>query len=182
MPFTFTRLRIPEIILVTPTYFADERGAFVETYKYSEFLRGGITEQFVQDNQSLSKRNVIRGLHFQKQPQAQGKLVRCLKGKIFDVAVDLRKSSPTYATWVGFELSSENSAMLYIPPAFAHGFVALSEDAVVSYKCTKEYSKELDTGICWNDPTINIRWPGEDFIVSRKDRHLPLLNDSDANF
>ncbi len=182
MSFTFTRFQIHEVILVTPKVFGDARGAFIETYKYSEFARVGIAEQFVQDNQSTSKRNVLRGLHFQKYPKAQGKLVRCTRGKIFDVAVDLRKSSPTYREWVGFELSDNNNQMIYIPPAFAHGFVVLSAEAEVCYKCTKEYSKDLDAGIRWNDPAIKVQWPGKDFIISEKDKNLPLLKDADNDF
>jgi dTDP-4-dehydrorhamnose 3,5-epimerase len=182
MPFTFNRLEIPEVILVTPTIYRDPRGMFVETYKYSEFAHGGIAEQFVQDNQSESKRNVLRGLHYQKNPAAQGKLVRCTGGRIFDVAVDLRKSSPTYKKWLGIELSDENNYMLYIPPAFAHGFVALSDEAVVSYKCTREYSREHDAGVRWDDPSIGVKWPGKEFLVSEKDKALPLLSDGGVGF
>lgn len=182
MPFTFARLQIHDIILITPKVLNDSRGAFIETYKQSDFVRGGITGQFVQDNHSASKRNVLRGLHYQKNPQAQGKLVRCTKGKVFDVAVDLRKSSPTYRQWIGAELSDENNHMIYIPPAFAHGFLVLSAEADVCYKCTMEYSKDLDRGIRWDDPAINVRWPGNNFIISEKDNNLPLLNNADVNF
>lgn len=182
MPFDFQRLSIPEVILICPDVFTDERGFFLEVYKYSDFSEAGIKEYFVQDNQSRSIKGVLRGLHFQKNPKAQGKLVRCLKGKIFDVAVDIRKNSPTYGKWIGIELSEENNYMLYIPPAFAHGFVVLSDVADVLYKCTEEYSPENDRGIIWNDPMINIKWPAKDLILSEKDKKLPLLQDADNNF
>ncbi|TLD42421.1 MAG: dTDP-4-dehydrorhamnose 3,5-epimerase [Candidatus Jettenia ecosi] len=182
MPFHFKRLSIPEIILIEPKVFYDERGCFIEVYKYSDFAQFGIEESFVQDNHTKSKKNVLRGLHYQKNPSAQGKLVRCLRGKIFDVAVDIREGSSTFGQWIGVELSEENNRMLYIPPAFAHGFVVLSDTADVIYKCTKEYAPESDRGIIWNDPDINITWPVETPIVSEKDRKLPLLKNTDNNF
>lgn len=182
MPFTFRELEISNVILISTMLSSDNRGSFIETYKHSEFMKAGIPEHFVQDNQSYSERNVLRGLHYQKNPQSQGKLVRCIKGKIFDVCVDLRKSSKFFGKWVGLELSGENNLMLYIPPSFAHGFVVLSDGADVSYKCTKEYAKDLDRGIIWNDPTINIPWTVTDPIISDKDRSHPLLKDADVNF
>ncbi|MBI1806062.1 MAG: dTDP-4-dehydrorhamnose 3,5-epimerase [Ignavibacteria bacterium] len=182
MPFTFKELEIPNVILITAVLFADSRGSFIETYKRSEFVKAGIREHFVQDNQSRSTRNVLRGLHYQKDPQSQGKLVRCMKGNIFDVCVDLRKSSKFFGKWIGIELSEENNKMLYVPPSFAHGFVVLSDEADVSYKCTKEYAKGLDRGIIWNDPTINISWVIANPIVSDKDRSHPVLKDADLNF
>jgi dTDP-4-dehydrorhamnose 3,5-epimerase len=182
MPFTFKKLDIPEIILIEPRVFPDSRGFFMETYKHSDFLQNGIKEHFVQDNLSQSVRGVLRGLHFQKNPNAQGKLVQCLKGRIFDVAVDIRKGSPTFGKWVSTELSEENKQMLYIPPPFAHGFVVLSENAEVVYKCTKEYAPEDDRGIIWNDPDINILWPLKDPVLSAKDAQLPLLKDVDNIF
>lgn len=182
MPFHFKRLSIPEIILIEPKIFHDERGCFIEVYKYSDFAQFGIEESFVQDNHTKSKKNVLRGLHYQKNPRAQGKLVRCLRGKIFDVAVDIREGSSTFGQWIGMELSEENNRMLYIPPAFAHGFVVLSDTADVIYKCTKEYSPENDRGIIWNDPDISIKWPVENPVISEKDRKLPLLKDADKNF
>ena len=165
-----------------PILFEDDRGIFTETYRYSDFTQAGIKEHFIQDNYSRSRKNVLRGLHFQKGPRAQGKLIRCSQGKIFDVAVDMRKGSPTYAHWVGVELSRDNNLMLYIPPAFAHGFVVLSSFADVIYKCTKEYQPEDDRGIIWNDPDIKINWPVKKPILSEKDRRLPLLKDADNNF
>ena len=182
MPFTCNKLDIPEVILIEPKVFSDSRGFFMETYKHSDFIRMGIQEHFVQDNFSRSQKGVLRGLHFQKNPNAQGKLVQCLKGIIFDVTVDIRKGSPSFGRWVRVELSEENRWMLYIPPSFAHGFVVLSETADVIYKCTKEYSPEDDRGIIWNDPDINIPWPVNDPILSEKDAIFPLLKDVDINF
>jgi dTDP-4-dehydrorhamnose 3,5-epimerase len=182
MPFEFRRLEIRDVIVITPRAYKDERGFFMETYKHSDFFRAGITGHFVQDNHSKSEKNVLRGLHYQKNPKAQGKLVRCLKGRIFDVAVDIRKGSPTYGQWVGAELSEENGQMLYIPPAFAHGFVVMSDIAEILYKCTAEYAPEEDRGIIWNDPSLNIAWPVKDPVLSEKDRRLPLLSSADNNF
>ncbi len=182
MPFTFKRLSLHELVLVTPAIFGDARGFFMEAYKHSDFAREGIAEYFVQDNHSKSAQYVLRGLHYQKDPMAQGKLVRCLKGRIFDVAVDMRKGSPTYGKWAGIELSEDNRQLLYIPPSFAHGFVTLSVTAEIIYKCTQEYSPEYDRGIIWNDPAINIDWPVRAPILSEKDRVLPFLKDADNNF
>lgn len=136
MPFRFQRLEIPEVILVEPVLFCDERGFFMETYKFSDFSAFGIKERFVQDNHSRSIKGVLRGLHYQNPPRAQGKLVRVIRGEVFDVAVDIRKGSPTYGRWVGVVLSEENKLMLYVPPGFAHGFCVLSEVTEVVYKCT----------------------------------------------
>lgn len=182
MPFFFTKLEIPEILLVEPKVFKDMRGFFSETYKYSDFAQIGIKEHFVQDNYSYSIKGVLRGLHYQKEPHAQGKLVQCMKGKIFDVAVDIRRGSQTFGRWVGSELSEENNLMLYVPPAFAHGFVVLSDTARVIYKCTKEYSPENDRGIIWNDPDVGIQWPIKNPVLSEKDMKHPLLKDADNNF
>lgn len=154
----------------------------METYKYSEFANAGIKEYFAQDNYSNSKRHVLRGLHFQKNPMAQGKLVYCLKGRIFDVAVDIRRGSHAYSQWIGLELSEGNRFMMYIPPGFAHGFVVLSETAEVIYKCTEEYSRDNERGIIWNDNDIKVKWPVENPILSEKDKRLPLLKDADNNF
>ncbi len=182
MPFIFKRLEIPEIVLVEPKIFEDERGFFMETYKYSEFAKFGIKEQFVQDNHSKSKKNVIRGLHYQKLPKAQAKLVRCIRGKIFDVAVDIRKNSPTYKKWVGQVLSSDNRRQLYIPVGFAHGFCVLSDEAEVVYKTSEEYSPENEGGIIWNDPEINIAWPIENPVISKNDSKNDLLKKVENNF
>ncbi|HPU44322.1 MAG TPA: dTDP-4-dehydrorhamnose 3,5-epimerase, partial [Dictyoglomaceae bacterium] len=165
MPFNFIKLEIPEVILIEPTVFSDERGFFIETYKLSEFKKNGIDYDFVQDNHSKSKKGVLRGLHYQLKPMEQGKLVRCIKGRIWDVAVDIRKGSPTYRKWVAVELSEDNKKMLWIPQGFLHGFVALEDNTEIIYKVTKEYSKEHDRGIFWNDPEINIKWPIDNPIL-----------------
>jgi dTDP-4-dehydrorhamnose 3,5-epimerase len=182
MPFTFRNLSIPEIILIEPKKYGDARGFFMETYKYSDFARTGIKEHFVQDNYSRSSMGVLRGLHYQKNPNAQGKLVQCTKGRIFDVAVDIRRGSPTFRRWVSAELSEDNNLMLYVPPAFAHGFVVLSESADVIYKCTREYAPQDDRGVIWNDPDLNILWPVKEPLLSEKDARHPLLKDADNNF
>jgi dTDP-4-dehydrorhamnose 3,5-epimerase len=182
MAFEFKKTNIPDVILIKPKIFKDERGFFIETYKYSEFCKYGINEKFVQDNHSRSTRGVLRGLHYQKNPAAQGKLVRCAKGEIFDVAVDIRKYSTFYGKWTGAILSEENREMLYIPPGFAHGFLVLSDIAEVLYKTTEEYSPENDRGIFWNDPSIAINWSIDNPLVSEKDKNLPLLEEGDNNF
>lgn len=180
--FEFTPLAIPEVILVKSRVFRDDRGFFLETYKYGDFAKAGIDEVFVQDNHSRSSRNVLRGLHYQKDPFAQGKLVRCFKGAIFDVAVDIREGSPFFGKWVGVELNDENNSMLYVPPGFAHGFLVVSETADVMYKCSKEYSPEHDRGIVWNDPDIAINWPVKAPVLSPKDAVHPLLREADTAF
>jgi dTDP-4-dehydrorhamnose 3,5-epimerase len=176
VPFNFKRLAIADVILIEPRVFGDERGFFMETYKYSDFASFGITEHFVQDNHSRSTKDVLRGLHYQKPPKAQGKLVRVVVGEIFDVGVDIRQGSPTYGKWVGERLSADNKEMLYIPPGFAHGFCVLSDIAEVTYKVTEEFSPEHDAGIIWNDPDIGIDWPVENPIISPKDAALPSLH------
>lgn len=177
MPFEFERLEIPQLILVKPRIFRDERGFFLEFYKRSDFKKFGIDVDFVQDNHSASVKGVLRGLHYQKHPKAQGKLVRCVRGKIFDVAVDIRKENETFGRWVGVELSEENHHMLWIPKGFAHGFLVLSDYAEIVYKVSgAEYSPESDAGIIYNDPDININWPIKDgLILSEKDKRLPTL-------
>lgn len=177
MPFRFQELEIPGVMRIEAQRFEDARGFFMETYKASPFAAHGIPA-FVQDNYSHSVRGVLRGLHYQQQPKAQGKLVSALTGRIFDVAVDIRPDSPTYRRWVGEELSRENGHMLYIPPGFAHGFCVLSEEADVVYKVTEEYAPELDRGIMWNDPQIGIRWPVSEPILSPKDAQLPSLEEA----
>lgn len=182
MPFEFEPPAIPGLVLVRPRVFGDSRGFFFELYKRSDFIRGGITEYLVQDNYSRSEKGVLRGLHYQKNPKAQGKLVMCLKGCIYDVAVDIRKGSPYLGKWFGVELSGENRLMLYVPPGFAHGFQVVSETADVLYKCTEEYSPADDRGILWSDPDISIPWPLKDPVLSPKDKSHPLLRDADNNF
>jgi dTDP-4-dehydrorhamnose 3,5-epimerase len=182
MPFEFKYLEIPEIILIKPQVFGDERGFFIELYKHSDFVHAGITKHLVQDNYSRSARGVLRGLHYQKNPKTQGKMIICLKGRIFDVAVDIRKGSQRYGRWVGVELSEEKRHMLYVPPGFAHGFQVLSEFAEVLYKCTEEYSPKDERGIAWNDEDINITWPLSDPTLSGKDKMNPPLRHADNDF
>lgn len=183
MPFEFQRFEILDVVLVTAKAFEDSRGFFMETYKRSEFVANGITESFVQDNYSHStSRGVLRGLHYQKDPKAQGKLVYVVRGTIFDVAVDIRRGSPTYGKWVGAELSSEKRNMLWVPPGFAHGFCVLSDSADVVYKCTEEYAPELDRCIRWDDPAIGVKWPIELPILSAKDGAAPFLREADINY
>ena len=184
MPFLFEPTNIADVILIKPTVFYDDRGFFMEAYKKSEFEKVGIDTDFVQDNHSKSIKGVLRGLHYQIEPRSQGKLVRCVKGKIFDVAVDIRIGSPTFGKWVGVELSEENKFILWIPRGFAHGFLTLSEEAEIIYKISgSEYSPEHDRSIRWNDPDINIDWPIDGRpILSEKDRKAPLLKDAEINF
>lgn len=174
--FDFIKQDINDVILVKPKIYGDNRGFFAETYKKSEFVKNGITDNFVQDNHSKSSAHVLRGLHYQAKPYAQAKLVRCTKGKIYDVAVDLRVESKTFAKYVKVELSEENKQMIYIPSGFAHGFVVLSDEAELIYKTSSEYAPKADKGILWNDKTINIDWE-IDFepILSDKDSLQPKL-------
>ena len=180
--FNFQRLAIPEVVLVEPRAFEDERGFFMETYKYSVFASFGISDRFIQDNHSRSTKGVLRGLHYQKNPNSQGKLVRAVVGEIFDVAVDIRRASPTYGKWVGANLSDQNQNMLYIPPNFAHGFCVISDIAEVLYKATDEYAPESERGIIWNDQDLAITWPVAEPIVSAKDHTLPTLSAADNEF
>jgi dTDP-4-dehydrorhamnose 3,5-epimerase len=183
MPFQFKMMEIPEVIIVEPRVFKDDRGFFTETYRCSDFRANGISEDFVQDNYSHSVKRVLRGLHYQKHPKAQGKLVMVISGEIFDVAVDIRKGSPTYGKWVGTVLSSGNHQMLYVPVGFAHGFCVLSNEADVVYKVTGgEYAPEMEVGVVWNDPEVGIRWPVQSPILSPKDAQLPRLQEADNNF
>lgn len=180
--FDFIKTKIKDLYIIEPQVFGDNRGYFFETYKKTEFDKAGLVYNFVQDNQSKSKKGVLRGLHYQK-TYPQAKLVRVLEGKVFDVAVDLRKNSPTYGKWVGVVLSSENKKMFMIPRGFAHGFVVLSETATFTYKCDEVYHPEDEGGIIWNDPDINIEWPlKEGILLSEKDKNNPLLTDSKMEF
>ncbi len=179
MPFTFTRSKIKDVIIITPKVFGDTRGFFMESYKASEFRENGIDANFVQDNHSHSVKGVLRGLHYQLPPHAQGKLVRCTLGKVYDAAVDIRQGSPTFGEYCGYLLDAENHDMIYIPPGFAHGFYTLSETAEVQYKVTAEYAAESDRGILWNDPRIGIEWPAGEKILSAKDEGHPALKDGE---
>lgn len=181
MPFQFQHLSIPEIILIQVSGQPDARGFFRETYRQSEFAAHGIPA-FVQDNHSRSTRGVLRGLHYQKEPHAQGKFLIVARGEIFDVAVDIRHGSPTYGKWVGEILSPENGRMLYVPPGFAHGFCVLSESVDLIYQVTAEYAPELERGILWNDPDIRVDWRIANPSLSPRDSQLPLLRDADNNF
>ena len=178
MPFEFEKTSIEEVILVKPKVFGDDRGFFLETYKKEDFEKNGIKDEFIQDNHSKSQFGVLRGLHYQKNPNVQGKLVRCTKGKILDVAVDIRKNSPTFLKWVIKELTEENKHQLYIPKGFAHGFVALSDVVEVNYKVSGNYSPKDEGGIKWNDETIGIEW-GIDFepLLSQKDKEAKTIKE-----
>lgn len=184
MPFkSFKRLEIPDIILVEPVVFPDERGYFKEIYKRTPFLSDGIPYDFVQANVSVSRRGVVRGLHYQLRPMEQGKLVTVLRGRILDVAVDIRRGSPWFGKYVAVELSEDNHRLLWIPPGFAHGFQALEDDTLVLYLVTKEYSKEHERCIKWDDPEIGVQWPiGDNIILSEKDKKCPPLREAETNF
>lgn len=172
------------LLIVTPSVFSDDRGYFFESYNSNKFQISGLNYNWVQDNQSHSKYGVIRGLHFQKNPHAQTKLVRVLQGEILDVVVDLRKSEPTYGKVFSILLSSENKKQLLVPKGFAHGFSVLSEKADVLYKCDALYNKESESGILFNDASLAIDWkiPRDNSIVSKKDLELPPFNNLDSNF
>lgn len=180
MPFNFTKLSIDGLVVVEPRVFGDGRGFFLESYKKSEFESNGINVDFKQDNHSVSTKGVLRGLHYQKPPAAQAKLVRVIKGAVWDVAVDIRRESPTFKKWVAVELSEENKKMLFIPEGFAHGFLALSDEVHLMYKCSNEYTPESDAGIIWNDPEIAVTWPSGTPLLSEKDMILPMLKDAEV--
>ncbi len=182
MPFRFIRLELPEVMLVEPKVYPDDRGFFMETYKYTDFSRQGIAEHFVQGNHSHSWRHSLRGLHYQKDPKAQGKLIRVVAGEIFDVVVDIRKGSPRYGRWLSVVLSDENKRMLYVPPGFAHGALIASEQASLLYMVTQEYAPECEAGVIWNDPALGIDWPVEKPIISPRDQAWPCLREADNNF
>ena len=169
---------IPDVLIFEPKVFGDERGFFFESFNHKQFEEAvGSPVTFVQDNHSKSSRGVLRGLHYQLPPHAQGKLVRCVAGEVFDVAVDIRKSSPTFGQWVGFHLSGENKRQLWIPEGFAHGFVTLSETAEFLYKTTNYYAPQSEGCLKWNDSQINIAWPITDVLLSGKDEHGLCLSE-----
>ena len=184
MPFQFKpQQALPDVVLIEPKAFGDDRGWFMETYKQSEFEANGIRVEFRQDNHSRSTaRGVLRGLHYQKDPAAQGKLVRCVVGAVYDVAVDIRKGSPTYGRWVGVELTAEGRRMLWVPAGFAHGFCTLTDVSEVVYKTTAEYSAAHDRGFRWNDPAVGVTWPVKAPVLSPKDAQAPPLAEADNNF
>ncbi len=179
MPSNFSSFDIAGLVLIEPKVFKDERGFFFESYKYSEFKNNGIPDTFVQINRSTSSAGVIRGLHYQLPPFGQGKLVSCIKGEVFDVAVDIRKNLPTFGKWHGVILSHQNKKMLFIPEGFAHGFYAMQE-AEVMYQTTSEYAPKSERGILWDDPELNIQWPDGPKMTSGKDKVYPLLKNAEV--
>ena len=182
--FKFVKTFIEGVYIIEPTVFGDERGFFMETYHAKEFKEAGLDVTFVQDNHSKSRKGVLRGLHFQIN-KPQGKLVRVIKGEVFDVAVDLRKDSTTYRKWEGIILTEENKKQFYVPEGFAHGFLVLSNEAEFIYKCTNFYNSDDEGGLLWNDPDINIKWPVDNIdevILSEKDKKLKTLNKTLTNF
>ncbi len=177
------KTEIPEVLIIEPQVFGDHRGWFCETYSKAKLKELGIDIDFVQDNHSLSsQKGTLRGMHFQIDPKAQTKLLRCTKGKILDVAVDIRKDSPTYKKWIAVELSEENQKQIFIPKGFAHGFLTLTNDVEVQYKVDEYYSKECDRSIRYDDPQINVNWNIANPILSEKDLNAPFLEESDNNF
>jgi len=178
-----TPTKIKDVLVIEPDVFGDHRGWFMESYNKTKFADMGIDVEFVQDNHSMNVAvGTLRGLHFQKAPTSQTKLVRCIKGALLDVVVDLRKDSPTYKEWVGEELSAENKKQLMVPEGFAHGYITLTDDVEMQYKVDKLYSPENDRSIRFDDPEIGINWGNIDPIISDKDKSAPFLKDSDANF
>lgn len=175
--------KLEGVKIVTPKVFGDHRGWFMETYSERDLKEAGIDAHFVQDNRSYSaKKGVIRGLHFQRQPHTQAKLLTCLRGRILDVAVDLRKASPTYKQWIAVELTEENKKQLFIPKGFAHGFVTLTDNVEIMYKCDDFYAPETDGGIRFDDPDIGVDWGISDPILSEKDQNAPYLRELDLDF
>ena len=181
----FLSTKIPGLIVIDPDIFEDKRGFFFECYHADKFKEGGINDLFVQDNHSKSAQGTLRGLHYQLDPNSQAKLVRVISGEIFDVAVDIRKNSPTFGKWEGIVLSAENKKQFFVPRGFAHGFYVLSESTEVLYKCSTLYHPQSDRSIHWNDPAVGIQWPiisGLAPILSQKDEKAPLLNQAEINF
>lgn len=173
---------ISDLVIFEPKVFEDDRGYFFENFRKSVFEETGIDETFVQENESRSKKNTVRGLHFQAPPFAQAKLLRVVVGRIYDVVLDLRKSSKTYGQTFGIELSGENKKMLFVPVGFAHGFACLEDDTIVQYKCSGYYNKESEGGILWNDPELDINWSVSEPIISEKDHHHPQLKNFNSPF
>lgn len=182
MPFTFHPLAIPEVIRVEPKVFADDRGFFVEQFSAADFRANGALMNIVQINRSRSKKNVLRGLHYQLNPCAQAKLVSVIRGEILDVAVDIRRGSPTFGQWVGAALSESNHHALFIPEGFAHGFCAVTDEVEIVYYCSRQYAPALERSILWNDPAINIAWPVKTPILSAKDSNGTSLQAAENNF
>ena len=172
----FVKIEIEGLVVIEPNVFEDDRGHFYESYNKERFEKNGIKDLFVQDNQSLSQKGVLRGLHFQNPPCAQAKLIRVIKGKVLDIAVDLRKESPTYGEHYSIELSASNKKMFYIPTGFAHGFLTLEDDTIFSYKCSNFYNKESEDALLWNDATLGIDWKIITPLLSDKDKEAPSFN------
>lgn len=182
--FKFIKTEIRDLYIIEPQIFGDNRGYFMESYNKKEFVEAGLTMEFVQDNESMSTKGVLRGLHFQTK-HTQGKLVRVTEGSVFDVAVDLRKGSPTFGKWDGVILTADNKKQFYIPEGFAHGFLVLSEVAVFNYKCTDYYATEYDSGVLWNDTDIAVNWPVngiDEILLSEKDKNQKKLKDLEISF
>lgn len=177
-----SKSEIEGLVLIQPKVFSDERGYFFESFRLDRFREMGIDLDFVQDNESKSQKGVLRGLHFQNPPYEQGKLIRVVKGAVVDVAVDIRKGSPTYGQWVSHELSEYNKTLFWIPPGFAHGFLTLEDDTIFQYKCTHYFHKESEGSIRWNDPDLNIDWGIETPSLSEKDKISPLFKDFKSSF
>lgn len=175
MPFLFKETALPGVLVIEPRVLSDHRGFFMETYKKSEFAAAGIDVEFVQENHSRSVQGTLRGLHLQRPPRAQGKLIRVIEGEVFDVAADIRPDSPTYGVWVAVALSGENRTSVYIPAGYAHGFCVVSAEAQVMYKTTDEYTPELEWGVRWDDPVLSIPWPVSEPRLSERDRLWPFL-------
>jgi dTDP-4-dehydrorhamnose 3,5-epimerase len=182
--FKFIETKVKDLYVIEPQVFGDQRGYFMESYNKKDFFEAGLTMEFVQDNESKSKRGVLRGLHFQTK-HTQGKLVRVTSGEVFDVAVDLRRGSPSFGKWEGVLLTEENKKQFYVPEGFAHGFLVISDVAVFNYKCTDYYSPEYDSGILWNDEEVGIEWPLEgidEILLSDKDKLQKKLKDLKIQF
>ncbi len=176
------KAEIPDVLIITPEIYKDSRGYFLESYNSEAFSAAGLTMNFVQDNESLSSKGVLRGMHFQNPPFEQGKLVRVVKGAVMDVAVDLRKNSPYYGKWCSVILTEENKLLFWLPPGFAHGFLTLEENTVFAYKCTQVYNRVSEESIIWNDPDLNITWPEKMPIITDRDRNGKRFKDFNTPF
>jgi dTDP-4-dehydrorhamnose 3,5-epimerase len=177
-----TQTKLSGLLIIDPKVFGDERGYFFESFNAETYKAAGLEEDFVQDNESRSGKGVLRGLHFQEPPFAQGKLIRVARGAVLDVSVDIRKDSPTYGQWVAIELTEHNKRQLWIPPGFAHGFATLEDDTIFIYKCSNVYNRDSENSIRWDDPDLDIDWGIDKPIISDKDKIAPLFRDLDSPF
>ncbi len=182
MPVQVTETELPGVLLIEAPIFRDERGFFMETFSEATWPEAGLDETFVQDNMSLSSKGTLRGLHFQKAPHGMGKLIRAATGSVYDVAVDLRRGSPTFGQWTGHTLSQDNGLAMWVPPGFAHGFLSLEDESLVYYKCTALYAPESERSVNYADPAIGVEWPFPPTLVSQKDIDAPNLDRADFNF